>query len=165
MPSTRRAGARWRGAATIGGVAALFSALGCALPPQMGSDPGAHARAAALRSALDAGLDLYGSGEFVLAARRFAYAADQAERLGDREIERRAVAGECTAWLRARKLAELSACSQRLEALQRRAPRADPGVNTLIALGAIAAERPLPPLRLPDAAKPLIRETVKESQR
>jgi hypothetical protein len=122
----------------------------------------ARARAE-LRSSLHTGLDLYDGGEFVLAGRRFSDAADRAAILGEDELERRATTAECTCWLRGRRLAELSECSRRLERLQRHARGPDPGVNTLIALGAIAGGRPLPPLKLPRAVAPLLRESVSGS--
>jgi hypothetical protein len=102
------------------------------------------------------GLDLYASGEFVLAARRFAIAGQQASAVGDRDLERRALTGQCLAWLRAHRLPELAHCSESLERAQRRLRRPDPGVNTLVALGAIAGGRPLPPLHLPRSVRPLI---------
>jgi hypothetical protein len=66
------------------------------------------------------GLDLYASGEFVLAARRFAIAGQQASAVGDRDLERRALTGQCLAWLRAHRLPELAHCSESLERAQRR---------------------------------------------
>jgi hypothetical protein len=106
------------------------------------------------------GFDLYDGGEYVLAARRFHSAVDLAVVLDDEESRRRATAGECVCWLRARKLAELAECSQRLEAVQSRQRRPDPGVNTLIALGSIAGGHPLPTLRLPVAVAPVIRASA-----
>jgi len=117
-----------------------------------------------MRARLDASVasafDLYDGGEYVLAARRFHGAVDLAIVLDDDEARRRATAGECVSWLRARELSELAACSERLETLQSRERRPDPGVNTLIALGSIAGGRPLPPLRLPVAVAPVIRASA-----
>ena len=163
--STIGAAVRRHRAAAIGGAAALALSLGCQTAWKSAPRTATDAAIAEVRGTVETGLNLYESGEFVLAAQRFANAADGAEAIGAREILRRAVAAECTSWLRARKLEELSACTARLEDLQRRHPRADPGVNTLIALGAITGQRPLPPLRIPDSVKPLIRATVRESRR
>ena len=164
---TRTIGAavRRHRAAAIGGAAVLVLSLGCLTAYHRPRGIPTAAAVSRLRGTVETGLSLYESGEFVLAARRFAEAAGSAEAIGAREILRRSTAAECTSWLRARKLEELSECTTRLEGLQRRHPRADPGVNTLIALGAITGQRPLPPLRLPDSVQPLIRATVKESRK
>lgn len=159
---------RRRGAATGCPVAALIllaAAAGlaaCQTPLATSTGEGAAA-AAAFRSSIDAGLELYESREFPIAAEYFQHAAFHASRLGDRELERNAVVSECLAWMRARSLGELSDCSRRLEALQRRMRRSDPAVNTLIAFGAIAGGRPLPPLRIPNAVRPLV-VTVSEDR-
>ncbi len=78
-------------------------------------------------------------------------------------MERRAMTGECTSWLRARRLGELAECTERLEALQRRQRRSDPGLNTLLAIGAIAGGRPLPPFKVPNAVHPIVRASAMES--
>ena len=157
-------GARVRrpGAATAAAVAALTASLACAGAggPIGGSDPAAAIEA---RSGVRMGVDLYESGEFAMAARRFADAANAAYRAADGSLEGRATAAECVAWLRARELAALAECSHRLERLQRRTRRSDPGVNTLIAVGAVAGERPLPRLRIPNGVRPLIVDASKES--
>lgn len=158
-----------RRAAIVRAIAALtllapFGLAACVTTPT--TQPGARAAAAAaFRSSADAGLNLYTGGDYVLAARRFADAASHAHYLGDRDLEKNAIAAECMAWLRGRRLRELSGCSQRLEALQRRGRRSDPGVNTLIAFGAIAGNRPLPPLRIPSTVQPLVRATAAENGR
>jgi len=118
----------------------------------------------AIDAELAAGLDLYASGEFDVAARRFSVAAGEARRDGRRELERQARAAECTAWLRARRIDRFSRCTDRLEELQRRARRSDPGVNTLFALGAIAGERPPPRLRIPRDVQPLLRAASGEGR-
>jgi hypothetical protein len=100
-----------------------------------------------------------------MAACRFADAADAASALGDRELERRATAAECASWLRAGQLPQLGDCAARLEFLQRRAPRSDPGVNTLVALGALSAGRPLPALRLPEPVHAVLQQAAQESER
>lgn len=132
------------------------AALGaCAKPP-------APDRIAEMHAQLDAGLALYGGGEYALAAPHFAGAARTASLIGDRESEARARAAECTAWLRARDLVGFSRCSEALGAAQRRLRRSDPGRNTLVALGAVAGRRPLPDLRLPDTVRPLLQEVARE---
>ncbi len=118
-----------------------------------------------VRAHVDAGLAFYEAGDFTLAARRFADAADEARRSRDPRVERSARAAECTAWLRARDLVELGACSARLERLQSRGRRSDPGINTLVALGAIAGNRPPPPLRVPNAVHPIVRAAAGEDDR
>ncbi|MEN8183699.1 MAG: hypothetical protein ABFS46_14315 [Myxococcota bacterium] len=135
---------------------AVLALLGCATARV----PEGATRAA--RSSTLAGLDLYAAGEFVLAGERFARAAEQATRAGDRRLARKAVTGECLAWLHARRLADLASCTQRLERLQRRARRPDPAVNALVAFGAIAGARPLPPLRIPRSVRPLVRAAAEE---
>jgi hypothetical protein len=158
---TGEAALRRQGAATAVAVAALIAALavavGCETVP--GTAPRASTAALA-RENVTAGLDLYESGEFVLAARRFHTASTQASSIRDRALEKKSVTGECTAWLRARRLGELSECTERLERLQRRERRSEPGVNTLIALGAIAGQRPLPSLRIPNTVQPLFRQAA-----
>ncbi len=156
---------RRHGAATVAAVAALIAAVGaavgCAMAPTPGRGPSASAAQA--RANLTAGLDLYESGEFVLAARRFHVASTQARAAGERALVKKSVTGECTAWLRARRLEDLAECAARLERLQRRERRSEPGVNTLIALGAIAGQRPPPALRIPNTVEPLFRQATKES--
>jgi hypothetical protein len=161
----RKAGggrARRRRAAAAAAVAALTGLAACAGPGGPGGlrDPAAW-RAAS--SAVHAGVDLYEAGDTVLAARRFAEAAEGAHRAGDWSLERRATAAECMAWLQARELASLDGCSRRLEGLQRRARRTDPGVNTLIAVGAVAGARPMPRLRIPIAVRPFVAAANRES--
>ncbi len=162
------AGARVaRSAAAVRAAAALLlplSALLCAAC-QTASPQSRAAAAAAYRANVDSGLSLYESGEFPLAAQRFRTAAERAYVMSDRTAEKNAVAAECASWLRARNLSQLSLCSQRLEVLQRRTRRSEPGVNTLIAFGAIAGHRPLPPLRIPTAVRPLVRASAGEEGR
>ncbi|MDJ0847645.1 MAG: hypothetical protein QNK04_04585 [Myxococcota bacterium] len=105
---------------------------------------------------------LYESGDFVLAANRFHEAAVGARNCGDLSMERKTTSAECTAWLRARRLSEFSSCTERLETLHRRERRSDPGLNTLLAMGAVAGGRPLPPFRVPSAVHPLVRAAAKE---
>lgn len=118
--------------------------------------------ARAVRSKLDSGLDLYEAGDFEVAGHRFRDAAAGARRCRDAEMERRARAAECAAWLRARRLDAFAECTAALEPLQRRARRSDPGVNTLVALGAIAGGRSSGVLRVPNAVAPDLREVAKE---
>lgn len=114
---------------------------------------------------VEAGLDLYGSGDYVLAAHRFREAAGGAYNCRDLPMQRKATTAECVSWLRARKLTDFSGCTERLEALHRRERRADPGLNTLLALGSVAGGRPLPPLRVPSAVAPIVRASAKETSR
>ena len=116
----------------------------------------------AARRSAEAAIDLYEAGEFVLAAERFAQAARRASSAREESLERKSVTGECLAWLHARRLPELAGCTRRLEALQRRARRPDPAVNTLVALGAVAGRRALPPLRIPPSVRPLVQAAARE---
>jgi hypothetical protein len=142
-------------------LAVLGGAVGCANAPM--PSPRGTSHAASARSNLTAGLGLYESSEFALAARRFDTAAQQASAAGDRELEKQAVAAECLAWLRARNRSELSECTPHLEYLQRHSQHSDAGVNTLIAMGAIAGERPLPSFHLPTAIQPLLQQAAQEA--
>jgi hypothetical protein len=118
---------------------------------------------AAAKSNLASGLGLYESADYTMAARRFEEAAQRARAGGDRALEKQAVTAECTAWLRARELSEFTDCTTHLEYLQRHSRSSDPGVNTLIAMGAIAGDRPLPPFRLPSAIQPLMQQAAQEA--
>jgi hypothetical protein len=120
---------------------------------------------AAARSNLSAGLALYESADYTLAARRFELAGRQARAARDHELTKQAVTAACTAWLRARALPELADCTSQLEYLQRHSRRSDPGINTLIAMGAIAGQRPLPPFRVPNSVQPLLRQAAQEVPR
>ena len=151
--------ARWRrdagrrgapGARRLAVCLLLAGSLGCA-------STGPRAVPGAVDADAQAGLDLYAAGEFEMAAHRFGAAAAEARRCREPELERRARAAECTAWLRAGRPGRFAACTDRLETLQSRARVSDPGINTLIALGAIAGGRPLPPLRLPGEVRPVLR--------
>ncbi len=102
-----------------------------------------------------------GPREFALAGRRFHEAAVAAASLRATETARRATAAECLAWLRGRQLDRLAGCSARLERWQRTADRSDPGLNTLVALGAIAGQRPPPSLRLPPEVRALVRDAIR----
>jgi hypothetical protein len=148
---------RW-GAATAAAVAALVS-FACQSPPTRTLAP---AEARRVEENVRSGLVLYESGDFVLAARRFREAGRGARGFGDLTLERKATTAECTAWLRARRLRDVSECTLRLEGLHRRERRADPGLNTLLAMGAVAGGRPIPPFRVPTAVHPIVRAAVKE---
>ncbi len=132
-----------------------FALAACATPRD------AHTQHAA-RAALGSGLDLYEAGEYVLAAERFTLAERRAAAASARELQRKALVGACLSWLHAERLQALAACSERLERAQRRARRPEPGVNTLIALGAVAGGRPLPALRIPSSVRPLVRAAAGE---
>ena len=136
--------------AIVMAVATLFA---CATGPPPGTQA-AHAEA------VRAGLDLYEGGEFVIAARRFEDASHEAGFLRDRQGEKRALAAACTSWLRARRLAEFARCTDGLEHMHRRANRAEPGLAALLALGAIAGERELPPFRVTRDAAEVIRASA-----
>jgi hypothetical protein len=133
---------------------ATLSLLGCATL----QDPDAS-RAA--RSSAEAALDLYEAGEYTLAAERFAQASRRAAAAGEATLQRNSVAGECLAWLHARRLPELAECSKRLERLQRGDRRPDPALNTLVALGAVAGDRALPDLRIPTSVRPLVQAAAR----
>ena len=148
--------ARGRGAARAVALAALVLPMACA-GLHGPTDAPADASYWEARASIDVGLELYGSGEAVLAAHRFEDASYHARVSDDFDLERIAVAAQCMAWLRARELPRFAACTQRLEDLQRESPHSDPGVNALIALGAVAGDRPLPPLRIPNEILPVVR--------
>ncbi len=144
-------------------VAAAAAAL-CAGTACAGSRGPGPIAPGALAAEVDAAHGLYASGEYELAARRFGFASTEARRAGDRDLERRTKAAECTAWLRAQRIARFATCTDRLEGLQRRARSSDPGVNTLIALGAIAGGRPAPPLRIPGEVREVLRAAAGEER-
>ena len=140
-------------------LAPLFSAaaisalaLACAATP----DPRPLDISAAPES-LRAGLDLYAAREFERAGAHFHEAAHTAIAIGNRDLAHRVLIAECTAWVRARQLEELDACAENLIRSQRRTRTADPRVNTLIAMGAIAGGRPAPSLRVPSAVRVVLR--------
>ncbi len=156
----RTGGARRRhGAAAALAVAALVPLVACQSPPPPTPDP---AEARAVMENVRSGRVLYESGDFVLAAARFREAAAGARNCGDLSMERKTTSAECTAWLRARRLSDFSSCTERLEALHRKERRSDPGLNTLLAMGAVAGGRPLPPFRVPSAVHPMVRAAAKE---
>jgi hypothetical protein len=151
---------RRRRAAVASAVVALGLPLAaCQSTPPSSPDPDEARR---VRADVDGGLNLYDAGDYVLAAHRFHAAAEGAQRCGSLSMERRATQAECTSWLRARRLAEFSSCTGRLETLHRREHRADPGLNTLLAMGAVAGGRPIPPFRVPAAVHPMVRAASKE---
>ena len=154
----RRAAAALAAAALL---AVFAGVIACGTPspaPRRGTS-----NAAAARSNLAAGLGLYESADYTMAARRFEEAGKRARAGGERALEKQAVTAECVAWLRARELSEFTDCTSHLEYLQRHSRSSDPGVNTLIAMGAIAGNRPLPPFRLPTAIQPLMQQAAQEA--
>ena len=155
----RKGGAMLRrhGVAIAAAVATLAPLVACQTP-----GPSDLEQARRVQAGIDAGLNLYEAGDYVLAARRFQEVAQGARFHRDLPMERKIRTAECTAWLRARRLGDLSACSERLETLQRKGRRSDPALNTLLALGAVAGGRPLPPFRVPSAVHPIVRATAKE---
>lgn len=146
---------RWHGVAVAGAAATL---LACAGPPA----PGAADARARLERSVAAGLDLYDAREFAVAAERFHDAAREAYGLGDHALEKTALSAECTSWLRAGRMADFGACTERLADRHRRSHQPDPGVGTLLALGAIAGDRPEPPYRVPSQVAPLVRAARRE---
>ena len=158
------ANGRRRAAAALAAAALLSvfgGALACETPAAVPRRGPSHVAAAI--SNLSAGLGLYESADYTMAARRFEEAGQRARAGGDRALEKQAVTAECTAWLRARELSEFTDCTTHLEYLQRHSRSSDPGVNTLIAMGAIAGKRPLPPFRLPTAIQPLMQQAAQEA--
>ena len=155
----RTGGALFRryGVAIAAAVATLAPLTACQTPAP--PDP---EQARRLHANVDAGLNFYEAGDYVLAGRRFQEAAQGARLYGDLPMEHKTTTAECTAWLRARRLGDLAACSERLEALQRKGRRSDPALNTLLAMGAVAGGRPLPPFRVPSAVHPILRASAKE---
>jgi hypothetical protein len=148
---------RRHGVAIAAAVATLAPLTACQTPAPPDPEQARH-----LHASVDAGLNLYEAGDYVLAARRFQEVAQVTRFHRDVPMERKIRTAECTAWLRARRLGDLSACSERLETLQRKGRRSDPALNTLLALGAVAGGRPLPPFRVPSAVHPIVRATAKE---
>jgi hypothetical protein len=150
-----------RGAARLGPLAAsvalaLFGLTACVAPTgrPVAPDPGVGAEA---RDAISDGVRLYESGEYAMAARRFATGADLAEQLHDLPLAWRATAAECTSWLLVRDLRMFDDCSVRLEAVQSRNHEASGGTNALIALGAVAGGRPQPAVNIPGAVRTVTR--------
>lgn len=139
----------------VGVLAALAGLTACVTPSERGVSN--DAERAETRAAIEDGVRLYESGEYAMAARRFAAGADGAERLGDLPLAWRAVAAECTSWLLGRQLPELDACSLRLDALQRRTHETDGGTNALIALGAVAGGRAQPNVNVPRPVRTVVR--------
>jgi hypothetical protein len=146
----------------------LFVTSACQTAAPVRARPNPAARLVAERqldTSIVDGIRLYESREYDLAARKFQQAAAQAQSLGDDGRRTDATTSECMAWLRARRLGELGDCSRRLEPMQRRQGRSEPGVNTLIAFGAIAAKRPLPSLAIPNSVRSLVQRSAQESRR
>jgi hypothetical protein len=105
-----------------------------------------------------AGLDLYEGREYAVAAERFHEAAREAYALRDEDTEKSALTAECTSWLRAGRMTAFATCTERLAKRHRRAHRPDPGIGTLLSMGALAGERPAPPYRIPAEVAPLLRD-------
>lgn len=148
---------RWLGVAVAAAAAALFSCATGAPPPSDGS-------ALRLERAVAAGLDLYEAREFAVAAERFHEAAREARAIRDDETLKTAVTAECTSWLRARHMSEFAGCTEVLAKLHRRSRRPDPGIGTLLALGAVAGGRPAPPYHVPAEVAPLVRAAAEEGR-
>ena len=151
---------------TVGATMAALSFLvwglgGCVttLHSSLALDPQA---AVEVKADIEAGLELYDAGDYVLSAQRFHSAAERARNCRDLPMERKTTTAECTAWLRAQRVGEFANCTRRLEILHRRNRRSDPGLNTLLVMGAVAGKRPIPPLRVPNAVRPTLRRLAKE---
>lgn len=157
-PTARGPEGRTRLRTATAALVAAVALAACATP----SADAQRAAQAELRSRLDTGLALYADGEYAVAAPHFAHAARIAQQYGPRDLQARARAAECTAWLRAREVDLFAACSERLGVVQRKLRRSDPGRNTLVALGAVAGRRPLPDLRVPDNVRPLLQDVARE---
>jgi hypothetical protein len=110
---------------------------------------------------MGAGHRLYEEREYALAGRRFSEAAEYAHAHRQREPEKRATVAECVCWLRSRALPEFDDCTLRLDVLHQRANRSERGIGTLLALGAIAGERPAPPFRIPEDVSPVLRKAAR----
>lgn len=129
------------------------------IPSPLVLDPEEAAR---VRVSIEAGLELYDAGDYVLSAERFQSAAKRARDFRDFSLERKTITAECTAWLRAQRVGEFANCTRRLETLHRRSRRSDLGLNTLLVMGAVAGGRPIPPFRVPNAVRPTLRLLAKE---
>ena len=143
---------RWPGVAVALAAATL---MGCAAsgPPPVGFE-------AELSRRLASGHRLYHEGEYALAGRRFSEAARYAHAHRRLQAEKRATVAECVAWLRSRAVSELDGCTRRLDVLHQRANRSERGIGTLLALGAIAGDRPPPPFRIPADVEPVLRKAA-----
>ncbi len=109
-----------------------------------------------LHTAIEDGIRLYDAGEYALAGGRFREASGLAESFGERELAFQAVTAACTSWLLARRLPEFDDCTETLAFLQRRTHRTTPGTNALVALGAYAGQRPVPPVRVPPEVRGVV---------
>jgi len=141
------------------------------------SGSSAGAGGAAFERSLRSALALYDTGEYVRAAHAFhalegipapnAHSAFRSAGAGAYRLRRsrtldQVLVAECTAWLRAERMAEFGSCTSRLAALPDRTPGRDPAVNALIALGAIAAGRPAPAVPVPSSVDRLIHQAAQE---
>jgi hypothetical protein len=155
-PAAFARGAARPGARAAAVVLALVGLSACVAPSSrpVSPDPGLGAEA---RDAIGDGVRLYESGEYAMAARRFATGADLAEQLRDLPLAWRATAAECTSWVMVRDLRMFDDCSARLEAVQSRNHEASSGTNALIALGAMAGGRPQPAVNVPRAVRTVMR--------
>ena len=146
---------RWQRVAVAGVAATLFA---CAAPPPRSTS------GSALRfdRAIEAGLQLYEAREYAIAAERFQEASHEARALRDRDSEKNALTASCTSWLLAKRMESFSACSEDLTQLHHKARKPDPGLGTLLAMGAIAGDRPTPPFRIPNEVAGLLRAAADE---
>jgi hypothetical protein len=135
--------------------ATLFA---CQAPPPR-TTPGSALR---YDRAIDAGLQLYEAREYAIAAERFREASLEARALRDRDSEKDALTASCTSWLLAQRMEAFAACSDDLTQLHHKARKPDPGLGTLLAMGAIAGDRPTPPFRIPNEVAGLLRAAADE---
>ncbi len=145
---------RWQRVAVVCAAAALFACTSLHGPPPEG------ARAEFARR-MGAGHRLYTEAEYALAGRRFSEAAEYAHVHRQTDAEKRATVAECVCWLRSRAVSEFDECTIRLDVLHQRANRSERGIGTLLALGAIAGDRPPPPFRVPEDVSPVLRKAAK----
>jgi hypothetical protein len=139
----------------VGVVLALLGLTACVAPKSQNvSRPALDAET---REAVADGVRLYESGEYTMAADRFAAGASLAERMGDLPLAWRATAAECASWLFARQLRDFDDCGLRLESIQRRNHEASGGTNALIAMGAVAGGRATPAVNIPRAVRRVMR--------
>jgi len=134
--------------------ATLFACTSLQGPPPVGAQ-------AEFARRMGAGHRLYQESEYALAGRRFGEAAVYAHVHRQMDAEKRATVAECVCWLRSRAVSELDECTRRLDVMHQRAKRSERGIGTLLALGAIAGERPPPPFRIPEDVSPVLRKAAK----
>jgi hypothetical protein len=142
----------------------VLALSGCATSRSVHRTQMLLATEAELAVALEKGFELYGTGEYGLAAAQFELAAEHATTLSEDEIVWEVTAAACISWMRARRLPPFSACTERLESLQRRHGTSDIGLNVLMGFGALASHRPMPSLAIPPSVAVVLRAAFEEAQ-